>query len=375
MVGVAPVLYFPSAAAPNLPRQQQIVKNTNVAIEYIRHVKGSTPPPYTRKYTQTIEDIEKEVDMLVGGAEKLRKPIQDHQAMDRLTLMERCLRHGIWSYHKARGCTDWAAMDKWLVYTANDGIHLSNLKLANDLKNAAQEERKRRMSRNEPEACLPVLDWEKEYATAFDREIVVEKRLRYATLASHTTSRDEAEVAKFVYSYRESEQNKRLDDLVELLEKFKPILAREAIMQRLAVKHLEGQLAIHRYLDWNPDVRDRAEVEADNACLPWEYANEEKRFASVRLRSKNEISALMAATQAQALASKAQEQTAAVRSGKANSIQQARDKLLQEILQLQARVTKGAIAEVGEKKVEAKHEEGGWHKRAKWKMAKMGGSG
>merc|ERR1712100_333390 len=110
------------------------------------------------------------------------------------------------------------------------------------------------------------------------------------------------------------------DELVEMLEKFKPILAREAIMQRLTIKHLEGQLGVWRYMDWNPEVRDRAELEADNYAYHWWMEFEEKRLLAIRLRSVNEAKANAEKVQATEIAkSEANRQIASPGSGKSGA--------------------------------------------------------
>jgi len=332
IVGVAPVLHFPTA--PKIARDQQIAKNTQVAVTLTKRFKGEAPAPYTRKHTASIEQVEKEIEMLLGGAEKMRKNVTDDQPMDKLTLMERCLRHGLWSYKKDEGAHDFAAYQKWLVYTPNDQARLTQLRREVDLKEKYNALKARRAAEGGAAISMPTVDWTKEYSAAIDREIVAEKRYRYDVLSANTRERDESKIEELNKQYLKATQDKRLDSLVDLLERFKPVLAREAIMQRLTIKHLEGQLGIWRYLDWCPEVRDRAELEVDNGALQWWMQWEEKRLMQVRLRSKNEVAEVMEKAQNE-LAAKSTTTNAGAVKGSGN---EARDKLLKEVLALQARI-------------------------------------
>lgn len=336
IAGVAPVLHFP-VTTPKTPKDQQIKKNTKVALEMVKRFKGAVPAPYTRTTTATIEQVEKEIETLLGGAEKLRKHSTDDQPMDKLTLMERCLRHGLWSYMKDEGKMNFEQLQKWIVYTPQDETKFAQLKRDMELKEKYEAFRKRRAEAGLVDAPMPKINWAQEYAQAVDREIVSEKRIRYDQLAVNTTERDEAQIEALVKQYRKPLQEKRLDDLVNLLEQFKPVLAREAIMQRLTIKHLEGQLGIWRYLDWCPEVRDRAELECDLNGFQWWAPCEERRLLQVRLRSKNEVSEIMDKTQSTKLAEleAANPSTKAAVGGDST-----RDKLLKEVLALQARINK-----------------------------------
>lgn len=336
IVGVAPVLHFP-AAAPKLSKEQQVKKNTKIALELIKRFKGAVPATYTRKSTLTADQAEKEIEALLGGAEKLRKHATDDQPMDKLTLMERCLRHGLWSYYKDEGKLNLEQIQKWIVYTPQDEARFSQMKREAELKEKYDAFRKRRAEAGLPDAPLPKVNWAEEYSQTVDREIVAEKRFRYDQLAVNTTDRDEEQINALIKQYRKPVQEKRLDDLAELLEKFKPVLAREAIMQRLTIKHLEGQLGIWRYLDWCPEVRDRAELECDVNGFQWWAPLEERRLIQVRLRSKNEVREIMDKAQS----TKAAEREAANPSAnKAVGGDNTRDKLLKEVLALQARINK-----------------------------------
>jgi hypothetical protein len=352
--GSAPVLYFANTK-PAAPKDEQVRKNTAIAIEMIKRFKGPAPAPYTRKYKQTIEQIQGEIDALVGGVAKIaRRKVTDDQPMDKLTLLERCLRHGLQMYLKDEGKGDYAEMAKWLVYTPNDESKLALLKREQELKQKAAAFKAKRIEGGGAQTQLPNIDWAQEYAQAIDREIVTEKRIRYDALAVNSTDRDEKAVEAVLEQYRRPVQDKRLDDLVEMLERFKPVLAREAIMQRLTIKHLEGQLGVWRYMDWNPEVRDRAELEADNYAYQWWLEFEEKRLLGVRLRSLNEAKAnaekVQEAESAKQAAVKAASGASATSGGSDANAQ--RDKLLREVLALQARIGKRDDAE--EKKEEKK---------------------
>jgi len=344
--GVAPVLHFANTQ-PTTSADAQVRKNTAIAIEMIKRFKGPAPEAYTRRSKQTIEQIESEINALVGGVAKIaRRKVTDDQPMDKLTLIERCLRHGLQMYLKDEGKGDFAEMAKWLVYTPNDESKLALLKREQDLKQKAAALKAKRIEAGGPQTQLPKIDWAAEYAQAIDREIVSEKRIRYDALAVNTTARDENAINAVLEQYRRPVQDKRLDDLVDMLEKFKPVLAREAIMQRLTIKHLEGQLGIWRYMDWNPEVRDRAELEADNYAYQWWLEFEEKRLLGIRLRSineaKNNAEKVQEAEMAKVAAAKA---ASGASSSSGSDAHAARDKLLREVLALQARIGKRDDAE------------------------------
>ncbi|KAF8290424.1 putative Mitochondrial ATP synthase subunit [Trypanosoma cruzi] len=333
--GVAPMLYFPTNPTSKLTKDEQVKRNTSIAIEMIKRYKGPVPPQYTRKSTSTIEQLEKEIDALLGGAEKMRKNTTDDQPMDKLTLMERCLRHALWSYHKEEGRCDFDQIAKWVVYTPEDEVKLAQLKREAESKKKLAAFRKRRAEQGLPSALLPKNNWAQEYATVIDREIVTAKRARYDALAVQTTECDDKQIEAVLQEYRKTAQDRRLDELVDLLERFKPVLAREAIMQRLTIKHLEGQLGVWRYMDWCPEVRDRAELEVDITGWQWWSPLEERRLLPVRLRSVNEVREIMAKAQAKKAAEQAEKSPKAIQSGSSDS---ARDRLLKEVLALQARI-------------------------------------
>ncbi|KAG8344161.1 hypothetical protein TRVL_05012 [Trypanosoma vivax] len=351
--GVAPLLYFPPLAASAVSREDYVKRNTSIAIQMVKRYKKEAPPHYTRKYTTSIEQIEKEIDALLGGAEKLRKAATDEQPMDKLTVMERCLRHALWSYHKEDGRYDFDQIAKWVVYTPEDEIKLSQLKREVETKKKLAAFRKQRVEQGLPDAPLPKINWRNEYDSVVDREPVVAKRTRYDKLAASTLDRDESQIEAVLKQYKKPAQDKRLDDLVELLERFKPVLAREAIMQRLTIKHLEGQLGVWRYMDWCPEVRDRAELEVDITGWQWWSPLEERRLLPVRLRSVNEVREIMSKTQAKKASETSEKTPTALQTGGDN----ARDRLLKEVLALQARINQRDETDNGAKdqKKKAQH--------------------
>lgn len=350
VAGVAPVLYFRDSKS-KLSNDVQVNKNTNIAIDMIKRFKGPVPTPYTRKHKQTVEQIQGEIDALLGGAAKIRRQVTDDQPMDKLSLMERCLRHGLTMYLKDEGKASQADMKKWLVYTPHDEVKLAQLKRDTDLKEKASALRKKRVEAGGSQVQQPAFNWANEYSDAIDREIVAEKRFRYDTLAVNSTERNEKAIDAVLEQYRRPVQDKRLDDLVEMLEKFKPILAREAIMQRLTIKHLEGQLGVWRYMDWNPEVRDRAELEADNYAYHWWMEFEEKRLLAIRLRSLNEAKTNAESVQNAQLATQEASRQVVVAKASGSADHAKRDQLLREVLALQARIGRKEETEV---KVETK---------------------
>ncbi|CCW68480.1 unnamed protein product [Phytomonas sp. Hart1] len=343
--GVAPVLYFPPSAATIINKEEQIKKNTNIALEMIRSQKGPLPPPYARKTTATIEAIEGEINAILGDSEKMRRSATNDQPMDKLSLMERCLRHALWSYYKEEAKYNFKEMSKWLVYTHEDETQMAQLKRQVEEKEKLIAFREKNGSKNLPDSSLFRLDWNKEYESMIDRELINEKRLRYDTLALNTTERDEAQISKLLQRYRKPAQDKRLDDLVELLERFKSVFAREAIMQRLTIKHLEGQLGVWRYMDWCPEVRDRAELELDITGWQWWSPFEERRVMPIRLRSLNEVRKIMGKKQTQKAAELAELSPKGSKSSDGD-----RERLLKEILSIQASIYRRDEEPVGEKK-------------------------
>jgi hypothetical protein len=329
--GAAPVLYFPPTT-PSAPKEEQIAKNTEKAIGMIKRFKGEIPAPYTRKSEATIEQMERDIDDLLSAAAKMRKDMGDSSPMDKLSLIERVLKHALWSYKKDAGVYDWAEMQKWLVYTGKDQQRLAALKREVEIKQKYDEFLKQRHADGGLECTMPESDLNAEYKAMFDREALVEKRLRYDTLAVNCSHRDETVINNLLKEYVMPIQQQRLDNLSEMLEQLKPVLAREAINQRLAAKHLEGQLSIHRYLDWNPEVRDRTELHEDILYTDYYFSNTERdRMLAIRLPSVSEVKKNMEELQALEASGS---QTTALTKGKDNS---AREKLLREIVALQSR--------------------------------------
>ncbi|RNF26825.1 uncharacterized protein Tco025E_00907 [Trypanosoma conorhini] len=352
--GVAPMLYFPATPNTQLTKDEQVKRNTSIAIEMIKRYKGEVPPQYPRKSTATIEQLEKEIDTLLGGAEKLRKNTTDDQPMDKLTLMERCLRHALWSYHKEEGKCDFDQIGKWVVYTPEDEAKLAHLKDEAESKKKLAAFRRISAEKGLPSALLPKIHWDQEYAAVIDRELVTAKRARYDVLATQTTECDDKQIDAVLQEYRKPAQDRRLDNLVELLERFKPVLAREAIMQRLTIKHLEGQLGVWRYMDWCPEVRDRAELEVDITGWQWWSPLEERRLLPVRLRSVKEVREIMSQAQAKKAAEQVEKSPKAIQSGSSEGL---RDRLLKEVLALQARINQREEADSskGDQKKRANH--------------------
>ena len=346
--GVAPVIFIPRFDREK-NKSEILEKNTNTAIELLRCIKGNKPPAYVRKYSHSFRDLSTEVENLIGSAAKLRKNIQDDEPSDKLTAIERMLRHALWSYLKDEGSSNFAEMDKWLVYTQLDMQKSAALRSEHEKRvkyESFKAERKRTGgAENVSHLTPPEMNLAEEYNNVIDREVVVEKRWRYDALSRHSTERNEAAIKKENAAYLKPIQARRLDYIVELLEKFKPMLAHEAIMQRLTIKHLEGQLGQWRYLDWNPEVRDRAELEADNNFPFSHMPHEEKRLLSVHLKSKAELIELAEKTQAHIAAKKSSGKRIAGTDGASLN----REKLIAEIVRLQQRAArKETDAEVAE---------------------------
>ena len=370
ITGVSPTIFIPKLASKDFgEHEKQIQKNTEVALELIRCVKGPKPQPYERKFTDTFQQLSDEVENLLGSSAQLRRDVRDYEPLDKLTAMERALRHVIWSYIRDDSSSTknfedpsfnaeayFAEMEKWLCYTTADGTRLATLRddfeknqRFYQLKKARLEALKSGSDKVE-QITQPTMDLESEYKNAVDRETIVEKRIRYNNLSIKTTLRDDAAIEAENAEYVRPTQAKRLDQLFTLLEAFKPLLAREAINQRLTIKHLEGQLGVWRYLDWNPEVRDRAELEADNCCQQWWMPNEEKRLTSVRLLSKNELS-----ERAEKHQSTVQQKTASRATGDDKAKE--REALLQEIIQLQQRIgRKEADEDAGAAQIESNNQ-------------------
>ena len=354
ITGVAPTIFIPKLAPLDFTAHEtQIEKNTAVAIELVRCIKGPKPEPYTRKHTATFHELSTEVESLIGSASKLRRDVRDYEPLDKLSAMERSLRHVMWSYIRDEEGNSknlyedpsfdadayFSGLEKWISYTNADQQRIERMKDEFERNKRYFQLKQKRLEalKSDPNAAdhvtLPTMDFEAEYKNVADREVVVEKRIRYNTLNIKTTLKDEAAIDAEMAAYLRPIQLKRLDQICDLLEAFKPLLAREAILQRLTIKHLEGQLGIWRYLDWNPEVRDRAELEADNNCQQWWMPNEEKRLQGVRLYTKTELSERAEKRQL-AVVKKATTKL----SGADDEQSKQREKLLQEIINMQQRI-------------------------------------
>ena len=341
--GVAPVLYYPSI--PHDTENEQIAKNTKLAINLLMKQKGPMPEPYTRQYTSDINAIKGEIEELFGslGDQKhshhtskmaSTEDEMDHVPLDKLALMERCVRHSLWSYLKEGGSADFGEMAKWIVYTAQDKVKLTQLKRQHELAQTYRQFRGAKGAK-EPVIQLVASSLDQAYASTVDREAVIERRVRYDALGYTTTECNEAEVDAVRQRYLAPVQGQRLDRMVEMLEKFKPVLAREAITQRLAVKHLEGRLNVFRYLDWNPEIRDRCELDADNSVEDIQLFREEDRMSRIRLRTLAEVKDIMTKKQSEVLATQAT--TSALSSQ--SETKSKREAMLREIIALQGKRT------------------------------------
>lgn len=335
--GVAPMLHFPSTQTNDLSREQQIERNTNIALEMIRRFKGEVPPAYTRRSTATAQQLESEIEALLGESSKLRRHGTDDQPMDKLSLMERCLRHALWMYHKDNGNYNFEQMSKWLVYTPEDELKFTQMKRQVEQSARLAAQRAKRAGDGGHSESRITTDWAAQYGAVIDREYIDERRVRIEKVMNNTMERDEKRIEALQQSYRKSAQNRRLDNLADLLERFKPVLAREAIMQRLTVKHLQGQLGVWRYLDWCPEIRDRAELEMDFHGWQWWSPLEERRLLPVRLRSTNEVREIMSRTQSEKAAQIA-ESNPKMASADSSGGDGDRERLLKEVLALQARI-------------------------------------
>jgi len=333
IAGAAPVLYFP-ATEPKVAEAQQIAENTTKALGMVRAFKGALPEAYTRRHETTFEEVQKDIEVVLGGAAKIRKAADNDAPMDKLSLIERVLKHAYWSYQKDNGTYNWEEIEKWVVYTPGDVSKFAQMRREIDLKAKYQNFAQQRKAAGGPSVTIPAFDLKAEYGAAIDREVLVEKRFRYDTLAANTTERDEAAVTALLNEYAKPAQDKRLDNLVDLLEKFKPVLAREAITQRLTVKHLQGQLSFARWMDWNPEVRDRCELEVENLNNEYIEVNEEARVSRIRLRTVNEVKGVMEKAQVSETIKAGSGGATGKKGGKDTS---ARDKLLREIIALQSR--------------------------------------
>eukprot|EP01060_Flectonema_neradi_P024594 TRINITY_DN3351_c0_g2_i1.p1 TRINITY_DN3351_c0_g2~~TRINITY_DN3351_c0_g2_i1.p1 ORF type:complete len:408 (+),score=116.43 TRINITY_DN3351_c0_g2_i1:56-1279(+) len=284
--GVAPVIYFPSTkACPD-----QVATNTKKVIDTIRAQLGEKPAPYTRKYATDFKHIKGEVDAILGSCGSDEAPLQDGKEITQMQVIERVLRHGICSYEMNEGNCSPADMEKWLLYTATDSQEFSKLQ-----REAEEKKSYDAFKASNPETTLPEFDWAAEYANAVDREVVAEKRLRYEKVAATTFARDEAAIKAELEAYKRPAQDKLLDNLIDQINTFKPFLAKQVIQAKLIERNIDGQLTFSRFADWNPDARDAAEVLAETRLAipddvePLPVDETVKRYADVRMKTKEEI--------------------------------------------------------------------------------------
>eukprot|EP01062_Namystynia_karyoxenos_P053955 TRINITY_DN4403_c0_g1_i3.p2 TRINITY_DN4403_c0_g1~~TRINITY_DN4403_c0_g1_i3.p2 ORF type:complete len:410 (+),score=213.45 TRINITY_DN4403_c0_g1_i3:106-1335(+) len=349
--GQAPVLHFPKAAAES--KDAQVARNTAVALELLRAQLGEKPEPYTRKYTVTIAELQKEIEDVLKSCGQESGELQDGKELTSMQVIERVLRHGVLTYLKNEGQYDWAAMEKWLVYTATDGQEFNKLKRS--VEDAAKYKQFQGEHGGQP--CLPELDWAAEYAAATDREAVAEKRRRYDAVAASTFERNEATISATLAEHRKPTQDKLLDTLVDQVSMFKPFLAKQVIQTKLIERNADGQLSFSRFVDWNPDARDIAELETETAqqriatLEPLGFDETYKRYAEVRMRTKEEVLERMDRRQQELAASS----TSSAAGGAEDSKRAA---LMAEILKLQTRGAKEADApEEGAEEVDPEAQE------------------
>jgi len=330
ITGVAPVLHF--------PKQEKIggsAENTAVALEILRLRLGEKPAPHSRKYSQGIDEIQELIESTLASCGKSGE-LKDGQAVAPMQVIERVLRHGVWSYRKNEGSTNYGEMGKWLVYTAKDSSSFSKMQ-----REAEADAKYALYKKENPGACLPSFDWAAEYGAATDREIASEKRKRYDRVAATDYSRDENAIAAEKAAYKQPEQDKLLDKLIEQTMQFKPFLAKQVIQAKLIERHQDQQLTYARFVDWNPDARDIADLEVDcqvkTTAKPldldqyyWEETH--KRYADTRMRTKEEVLERMDRAQAEDSSG----------GGAAGSGDAARAALIAEIVKLQ---TRGVSAE------------------------------
>eukprot|EP01065_Artemidia_motanka_P034252 TRINITY_DN414_c0_g1_i4.p1 TRINITY_DN414_c0_g1~~TRINITY_DN414_c0_g1_i4.p1 ORF type:complete len:429 (+),score=193.69 TRINITY_DN414_c0_g1_i4:69-1289(+) len=332
LCGVAPVLHFPKVVTAS--REEQVAKNTSAALDLLRAKLGDKPEAYQRKYSQGIADIQKEIEATLKACGTEAAPLEDGKELTSIQVIERVLRHGVLSYMKAEGTYDWESMEKWLVYTGTDSQEYNRLRREVEGKAKYAEYKATNTG-----SCVPNFNWEEEYAAATDREAVAEKRKRYDAVAASTFDRDEAAISAEMADYRKPSQDKLLDTLVEQLVMFKPFLAKQVIQAKLIERNADGQMTLARFVDWNPDARDVAEAEFEaqmsTVGLGQAYGVEEgyKRYADVRMRTKEEVLERMERKQQEMAASSAG-------GGSTGAADAKRAALMAEILKLQNRGAK-----------------------------------
>eukprot|EP01059_Diplonema_ambulator_P019813 TRINITY_DN33472_c0_g1_i1.p1 TRINITY_DN33472_c0_g1~~TRINITY_DN33472_c0_g1_i1.p1 ORF type:complete len:406 (+),score=187.31 TRINITY_DN33472_c0_g1_i1:61-1278(+) len=329
IAGVAPVLHFPSVA----PAADQKAVNTAKALAMIRAQLGEKPAPYTRKYNTSFNQLKSEIDTILAACGTQGSPLVDGQELTQMQVIERVLRHGLCSFAKNEGTCSYEDMEKWLVYTAADQMNFNKLK-----KEAEHKEKYDAFKATHPNNTLPELDWAKEYAATIDREIVAEKRLRYDEIANTSFERDEAAVEAELKAYKQPVQDALLDSLVDQVNMFRPFLAKQVIQAKLIERNMDGQLTFSRFADWNPDARDAAELNFETH--PEVYGTAEdllglsdtlKRYAEVRMRTKEEVLETMDGAQQAAMAKIGGDASMGAAEAR-------RAQLLAEIIRMQSRV-------------------------------------
>ncbi|KAJ9456942.1 hypothetical protein DIPPA_22291 [Diplonema papillatum] len=288
ITGVAPVLHFPAAAK----NKDQVSLNTAKALEMIKAQLGAKPEPYTRKFDTPFAQIKSEVETILKSCGSKEEPLQDGKELTQMQVIERVLRHGICSYEKDEGACSFEDMQKWLVYTPSDLMEFNKLKRE---KEVAEKYEQFKASNTEP--VLPKFDWAAEYEAVLDREIVSEKRHRYDQVAATSFERDEAAIEAELKAYKKPVMDESLDRLIEQVQLFKPFLAKKVIQAKLIERNMDGQLTFSRFADWNPDARDISELHTE-AQLARPGSIEEpltsfdetsKRYAEVRMKTKEEV--------------------------------------------------------------------------------------
>eukprot|EP01061_Rhynchopus_euleeides_P043015 TRINITY_DN7506_c0_g1_i1.p2 TRINITY_DN7506_c0_g1~~TRINITY_DN7506_c0_g1_i1.p2 ORF type:complete len:422 (+),score=176.47 TRINITY_DN7506_c0_g1_i1:53-1267(+) len=330
IAGVAPVLHFPSAT----PAADQKSVNTKKALEVLRAQLGEKPAAYTRKYSATYEQIKGEIDSVLANCGSEEAPLEDGKEVTQMQVIERVLRHGLVQYAKNEGTASYADIEKWLVYTAQDQMEF------NKLKRDAELQEKLKAFRGSSQTTIPKFDWATEYSNAIDRETVAEKRKRYDQIAGTTFERDEDAIDAELKSYKEPVQAEALDRLVDQLKMFKPFLAKQVVQAKLIERNAEGQLSYSRFADFNPDARDLAELEvwtdlvipSETNPLPLDETT--KRYADVRMKTKEEVVSTMEGVQQAASSGSAGASSGAVGADDAR-----RAKLLADIQRLQTRAS------------------------------------
>jgi len=329
IAGVAPTLHFPVTTT----NVDQVKTNTTNALEMIRAQLGEKPADYTRKYETTFEEIKAEIESVLSSTGSTGAALEDGKELTQLQVIERVLRHGLVAFEKNEGTATYEDIERWMVYTAQDSMEFSRMK-----RDAELDIRYKAFKAGSKGNAQPVANWSAEYTQAIDREIVTEKRKRYEQIAVTDFSKDESAIAAELVGYKQPVQDKALDTLIEQVNIFKPFLAKQVIQAKLVERNMDGQLSYSKFADWNPDARDNADLYVETyMMLPGkvdEFLNIEeanKRYADVRMKTKEEVLERMDGVQANAASSS---------SGGGASMGAAdarRAKLLAEIVSIQSR--------------------------------------